>query len=95
MGRILWYVSKGDFSQTFSTFREHLSDFIEEAKSDPTEADDPLMWDIITLYCRPENVTELFFRERGIDDQNSAVRRTIWSTITCLKVSPFKIKVLS
>jgi hypothetical protein len=82
LGRILWYVSKGDFSQTFHAFRKHLNDVIEENRYDPTESDDPLMWDIITLYCKPENINEYFFRERWIDDQNSAVRRTIWSTIT-------------
>jgi len=58
----------------------------DEDNADPREYDDPLMNEILTIFCHPERADEAIFRERGIDFHNSLVRRTIWSTITCLKV---------
>jgi len=96
LGRIIWYANQGSFQEGYEFMIKEISDFQNRQSNqidsshqvgDPTELDDPFMWEIICLYCAPKDVHQSFFRERGIDGQNSMVRRTFWTAITCLKVS--------
>lgn len=86
LGRALWYVNP-DIKEALEFVLERANAFEGEDGSKPTDIDDPLMLEILLLYCQPEKVDMTFFRERGIDQQNSLVRRTMWSVVTCLRVS--------
>lgn len=86
LGRVLWYVNP-DVKEALQFVLERIKNLGDSPNGDPTEYNDPLMLEILMLYCHPERVDMGFFRERGIDHQNSLVRRTMWSAVTCLRVS--------
>jgi len=84
IGSVMWYDCK---HKSAKAAYENLSKKFSNAdpENSPFEYNDPLLWSILALYCNPEDVDIEFFRERGIDGQNSMVRRTMWITITALR----------
>lgn len=91
LGRALWYVNS-DIKEALQFVLEK-SEELGDKEYKPTELNDPLMWEILLFYCQPEKVDISFFRERGIDKQNSLVRRTMWSVVTCLlKLNEYYMK---
>ena len=86
LGRLFWNCCDNDIKKAYEQLNktEFQNLKLDNEDCDPQEFNDPLMNEILSIYCKPENINETLFRERGIDSQNSLVRRTMWSVITSL-----------
>ena len=104
LGRILWYVHP-DIKDAFTYLNDWVNMYLQDNEvrlkltsiqgaEHPLEYDDPLMYEILSLYFCPGETNKALFRERGIDYENSLVRRTIWSVLTCLKVTNIYFRLI-
>jgi uncharacterized ubiquitin-like protein YukD len=86
LGRLIWNNVKLNIHNGLERLDKEVENEAEAGeKVDPKEHDDPLMYEILSIFCRPDVPTTGIFRERGIDHQNSLIRRTMWVVITSLK----------
>mmetsp|Transcript_41802 Transcript_41802/g.48284 ORF Transcript_41802/g.48284 Transcript_41802/m.48284 type:complete len:279 (+) Transcript_41802:2528-3364(+) len=91
LGRILWYVNS-NFKSAFDKLNDSINEYCDSYDYKqtpnaihPTEKDDPLMYEILSVFVNPTEANEKIFRECGLDQQSAIVRRTQWSLLTALK----------